>query len=186
VSPVTNRPVAEIPTNALSRVSADLGTAQSAAAVTANLLERNQSLLGEPSTNQRPRVDRLLSTNPAVRSAAVKAEESRADAEGANVAAVQVAERKWVEQGQEAEKAKARSAWRRLWAWSIGTLVLGGTIALCVFFPAIIPILGQLLGWIVGMVPQLANWLGVVSVKAYQRSVSAFQEAKRRAALKGD
>jgi uncharacterized membrane protein (DUF106 family) len=88
--------------------------------------------------------------------------------------------------GQEAEKAKAMSAWHRLWAWSIVTLGMGGTVALCVFFPAIIPILGQLLGWIVGMVPQLANWLGVVSVKAYQRSVSAYQEAKRKAALKGD
>lgn len=186
VLPVPDRPVAEIPTNALHRASAELTNARSAVQVTANLLGRNQSLLGEPATNQAPRVAALLSTNPVVQSSARAIEERKAQAEGAQVAAVQKAEAKLIDLGKAAETQKAKSAWRKAWAWSVGTFGVAGTIALCVFFPAFIPIIGQLIGWIVGMIPQLASFIGLVSVKAYQRSVEAIQMIKVKAAAKGD
>jgi len=44
---------------------------------------------------------------------------------------------------------------------AVRTLGLGGIIALCVFFPFLIPIFGQLAAWLVLKIPALASVLGV-------------------------
>ena len=70
----------------------------------------------------------------------------------------------------------SRLRWTR---WLGGSsLLLGGLIALCVLFPASIPILGRILGWIVSKIPSLAGALGVVSVKAFDAVVRGIERTK--------
>ena len=58
------------------------------------------------------------------------------------------------------------------------TLVLGGFIALVVFVPASIPVLGHILAWCVARFPALAGTAGVVSVKAFDAIVKAIERMK--------
>jgi hypothetical protein len=80
------------------------------------------------------------------------------------------------------ERSNARRAWWSKWIAS-GTVLIGGGIALCVFFPVAIPIFGRVLGWMVGKVPSLARALGVVSLKAFDAVVRGVE--KSRAATAG-
>jgi hypothetical protein len=76
----------------------------------------------------------------------------------------------------ETERNARRTRW---WKWGGSTaLVLGGLAAVCVFFPAAIPIVGRLLAWIVGRVPALAGAAGVVSVNAFDAVVKAVERSK--------
>jgi hypothetical protein len=80
--------------------------------------------------------------------------------------------------GIQKEQEKNRSLLRRLWGWAISTFGIGGLIALCVLCPAMIPILGRLLAWVVGKIPALAGAIGVVSTKAYDATVRGLENAK--------
>lgn len=186
VAGVANERGIAYPSNTVAISRYNLTQAERAGNLTGSLLERNIPLIGAPATNQVARVDALLSDDASQQSLAVKREELLAQAEARQVAQLRQAESRLVELGQFYEKEKAQSAWRRVWAWSISVFGIGGVIAICVFFPAVIPILGSILGWIVSAVPSVAKWIGLVSVKAYERSVAAFQEAKRHAAKAGD
>lgn len=82
--------------------------------------------------------------------------------------------------GEQFEKEKNKSLLRRVFA-SLGLLgSIAAVVALCVFFPVAIPILGQLLGWIVSKLPGLARTIGVVSHKAYAQVVAGVEEAKEK------
>ena len=60
----------------------------------------------------------------------------------------------------------------------VATIDLGGIVALCIAFPALVPVFGSVLGWIIGKMPVLAHYLGLVGVRAYARTVTAIQEVK--------
>jgi hypothetical protein len=62
-----------------------------------------------------------------------------------------------------------------------GSLILGGIIALCVFFPVAIPIIGRLLAWLVAKLPALAGAAGVVGVRAFDAVVRAIEQSKTTA-----
>lgn len=83
-----------------------------------------------------------------------------------------------VELGTKYEQEKNRGILRRVYLY----LGFGGSIAailaLCVFFPPAIAIFGQLLGFVVSKLPGLASWVGVVSVKAFDATVSGIEKAK--------
>jgi hypothetical protein len=78
-----------------------------------------------------------------------------------------------MELGTKYEAEKNKSLWRRIKTALIGTFGITGLIALCVFCPAIIPILTRVLAWIVSKVPQLAGVLGVVGKDAFDAVVKA-------------
>ena len=71
---------------------------------------------------------------------------------------------------------------KRVWRWAWATLGLGGLIAVCLLCPAVIPIMGQLLGWLVARIPSLAGALGVVSKRAFDSVLTGV--GKLRAELK--
>jgi hypothetical protein len=60
-------------------------------------------------------------------------------------------------------------------------IVLGGLIAIFVFCPALLPVAGRLLAWMVGRIPALAGGAGVVSVKAFDALVKAIEQTRNRA-----
>lgn len=87
-------------------------------------------------------------------------------------------EERLIEQG--AMREEERRATRLRWARWLGgsSLVMGGAIALCVFFPVCIPIFGRILAWLAAKVPSLASALGVVSVKAFDSVVRGVEKAR--------
>lgn len=69
--------------------------------------------------------------------------------------------------------------WRFWLKWlGGGSILLGGFIALCLFFPVAIPIVGRLLAWFVSKIPALAGTAGVVSVKAFDAIVRGIEQTK--------
>jgi hypothetical protein len=80
--------------------------------------------------------------------------------------------------GQRFEEERNASRWR--WSAGISSAVVlcGGFIALAIFCPVALPILGRILGWIAGKLPGLAGALGVVSVKAFDAVVKGIERSR--------
>lgn len=90
------------------------------------------------------------------------------------------AEERLVSLGAEvdAERNAERMRW---WKWGgSSALLLAGLAALCVFFPAAIPLVGRVLGLLVTHMPGMAGATGVVSVKAFDAVVRAVERSKQR------
>jgi hypothetical protein len=84
--------------------------------------------------------------------------------------------------GAEAESTRnARISFWARWAGRL-TLPVAGLIALMVFVPAVIPVLGRLLAWLVGKLPTLAGYVGVVSTNAFDATVRGIEAWKQSAA----
>ena len=80
----------------------------------------------------------------------------------------------------EEERNTQRAEWFR--RGSLWTLIVGGFIALAIFFPAAVPLVGRLLAWVVGKVPSLAGSVGVVGVQAFDAIVKAIEQTRSHAA----
>jgi len=83
------------------------------------------------------------------------------------------------------EAEKNKSIFRRSIAAVIGTIGIGGSIALIVLFPALIPILGSLVAWFIGVVPRVAGFLQVVGKKAFDGVVEGVQNVRLHLAENG-
>jgi hypothetical protein len=83
-----------------------------------------------------------------------------------------------------AEAESTRNEKISFWARWVGrlTLPVAGLIALMVFVPAAIPILGRLLAWLVGKLPILAGYVGVVSTNAFDATVKGIEAWKQSTA----
>lgn len=89
--------------------------------------------------------------------------------------------------GRKYETQHKQNVVKRVWRWSIATFGIGGVIALMFFVPAVIPIFGRVLAWIVSMFPKVAGWAGVVGVKSFDLVVKSIQSGKKKIdANKGD
>ena len=91
---------------------------------------------------------------------------------------LRIREAELVDLGKRYEEERNKSVVKRIWAWSIGTLGLAGTIALLCFCPALIPVLGHLIGFVVSAFPRLCSAFGVVSKKAFTAVVNGVEQAK--------
>lgn len=68
-----------------------------------------------------------------------------------------------------------------MWLWLTGTFGLIGAIAICIVAgPALIPILGQILAWVVGKVPGLISWIGITSSKMTSNIIKGVHDAKEK------
>lgn len=96
---------------------------------------------------------------------------------------VRVTEEKLVRMGERFEEKRNQRI--RFWSkWlSMGTALIGGCVALFVFCPVALPLVGRLLGWAVGKIPALAGALGVVGKDAFDavvRGVGNAREAMKK------
>ena len=67
------------------------------------------------------------------------------------------------------------------WGWLTGTFGLVGAIAVLVIGgPALLPIITQLIGWLVGKIPGLISWLGVTSSQMTSNIIRGVHDAKER------
>lgn len=149
-----------------------------ASEVSAQMLERGQALLGPPATNQAERARALLSTNAGTRAEAQRGEAQRAAGDGAVIARRNQERSALASLGAEAEAANRKGAVRRFWGWLVASLGIGGAVAALVMFPALLPLLGSLAGWLAGKLPVFASYVGVVSKQAYARAVAVIQKSK--------
>jgi len=90
------------------------------------------------------------------------------------------AEEKLINFGERAEAERNRRIgwWTRVSTLGLG--LIGGSVALFVFCPLALPLVGRGLGWLVGKLPGLASAVGVVSVKAFDAVVRGIEKAKKQ------
>jgi len=90
-------------------------------------------------------------------------------------------EEKLIELGELKQQEEKDGFFSSLWGWLTGTFGLLGAIAVCIVAgPVIIPILGQLFGWLVAKLPSLINWLGVTSKNLTQNIIRGVHDAKEK------
>ena len=67
------------------------------------------------------------------------------------------------------------------WSWLTGTFGLIGAIIFCVIAgPALLPIITQLIAWIVSRIPGLISWLGITSSQMTSNIIKGVHDAKER------
>lgn len=175
----------ELTTGALD--SLDYAPSNAPVELARDLLKFNQGISGVPTD----RIDVLgvLATNAAAvedldgrlsRYAGLIEEQKRLQGRIAEL------EDRLIDMGTKYEAERNKSIVKRIWRWAIGTLGVGGLIALVIFFPAALPILGTILGKLVGMLPKLAGFVGVVSRKAFDGVVKGVGEVRYQLKLQPD
>lgn len=169
----------------ISPTNEPLRSAEASTRVASSMLTRAGALIGAPAENQAPLVEGLLSTNQVERVNAERAAGAEVKSEGLLMLDNRTQIATLLEEGKKYEEEHNRSLLRRIWTWTLGTFGIGGLVALCILFPAVVPLLGSILGWLIGKIPILAHYLGVVGTSAYSRAVTAIQESKRAAQLTG-
>ncbi len=144
------------------------------------LARQDQRLEGLPL--QAIHVEPLISSNAAATAALAR----RFALEDEVLARRQDAEDRLISLGQrkEGEIRAQRLRWLK-WGGGITTL-LAAFVALCIFCPLVIPILGRLLGWVVGRLPSWAGAFGVVSLKAFDAVVRGVERTRKTTANTAD
>jgi len=143
----------------------------------------NQQIQGMPA--KRIDVPGLLADTPEARkslSERLRLQEDLLGQRNALEAKLRESEARLIEMGKLYELERNQSTVKRFWKWLLATFGVGGVIALCILCPALIPILGQCLGWMVAKAPGLAGAFGIVSRKAFDSVVEAV--GKFRGAMK--
>jgi hypothetical protein len=82
---------------------------------------------------------------------------------------------------QESQRNARISLWTRLFTFVAGPL--GLMVGLLVLVPAAAPILGRLLAWVVGKLPVMAGYIGVVGTKAFDATVRGIELFKNNSGL---
>lgn len=147
-----------------TKLSLDL--ASEANDISGLFLRRNENLMGLPIEDQTRTINRLTSTNSSIKSAEIRNQETKEKQEENLRRKVEDLEKKLLEYGAKFEEERNKNIVKRIWAWSIGVFGIGGTIALLIFFPFLIPIFTQIIAQIVSWIPSLAHFFGVVSKKS--------------------
>jgi hypothetical protein len=90
-------------------------------------------------------------------------------------------EEKLIELGELKQAEEKQGFFSSLWVWLTGTFGLIGAVAICIVAgPVILPILGQLFGWLVSKLPMLITWMGVTSKNLTQNIIRGVHDAKER------
>lgn len=161
-----------------SLVATNYGKALIAYDLSDDFLRRDQNLTGLPIQDQTAQVRTLLGENASLKQQSASLEAQREAEETGWRAERAQYEKQLIDMGQKYEAERNKSIVRRI----ISSLGIGGTVAaivaICIFFPAAIPIFTHLAGWLVNKIPALASGLGVVSKNAFDGIVRGVESAK--------
>ena len=90
-------------------------------------------------------------------------------------------EEKLISLGELKAKEQKDGFFSSLWAWLTGTFGLLGAIAVCIIAgPALLPIITQFIGWLVGKIPGLISWLGITSSQMTSNIIKGVHDAKEK------
>jgi hypothetical protein len=96
-------------------------------------------------------------------------------------------EEKLIELGELKQQENKQGFFSSLWAWLTGTFGLLGAIAVCIVAgPVILPLLGQLFGWLVSKLPGLIHWMGVTSKNLTKNIIRGVHDAKEKIKARED
>lgn len=94
---------------------------------------------------------------------------------------VQKAEDALVSKAAFQEKLEVKQFWKSTGFWTKVVVVVGGFIALCIFVPAVLPIFGSVLAFIIGKIPSLINMVGVVGKGTLDAVIEGVGNGKKAA-----
>ena len=90
-------------------------------------------------------------------------------------------EEKLISLGELKAQESKESFFDSMWGWLTGTFGLVGAIAVLVIGgPALLPVITQLIGWLVGKIPGLISWLGITSSQMTSNIIKGVHDAKER------
>lgn len=90
-------------------------------------------------------------------------------------------EEKLISLGELKAKEQKDGFFSSMWAWLTGTFGLIGAVAvLIVAGPALLPIITQLIGWLVARIPGLITWLGITSSQMTSNIIKGVHDAKEK------
>lgn len=146
-----------------------------------NLLTKAEILLPKPTINDIIDIDGLLSLDLKERALAQKELETKWSQDVLREQKIysleekiEVLNKKIEQIAEKAEKENNSNILKRFWAWTLGTLGIGGIIALCIFFPALIPILISLARTIISGFASLC----VMIVPSFKRVIQGIGNAR--------
>jgi hypothetical protein len=152
--------------------------------VARNMAENAQRIVGLPQPGDEIHVDDLISKNETAlenledRQKDVVKLARRQEILGHDL---KDTEEKLIELGELKQAEEKQGFFSSLWAWLTGTFGLLGAIAVCIVAgPVLLPIIGQLFGWLVGRLPGLIGWFGVTSKNLTQNIIKGVHDAKER------
>ena len=93
---------------------------------------------------------------------------------------------KLLELGRLYEQEKAKSTWKRIWAWTMSTFGIGGLVALVIFWPAVLPVFGAIASFLISKIPALTNLLGLVGKSAFDAAVKGVGNTRKRLKLSAE
>jgi hypothetical protein len=85
-----------------------------------------------------------------------------------------------LELGRLYEQEKAKSTWKRIRTWTMSTFGIGGLVALIIFVPAALPLLGAVASFLVSKIPSITNFIGLVGSSAFDAAVKGVGNARKR------
>lgn len=90
-------------------------------------------------------------------------------------------EEKLISLGELKAKEQKDCFFSSMWAWLTGTFGLLGAVAVLIFAgPALLPIITQLIGWLVARIPGLITWFGITSSQMTSNIIKGVHDAKER------
>tara|TARA_B100001093_G_scaffold339651_1_gene324423 strand:+ start:14169 stop:14978 length:810 start_codon:yes stop_codon:yes gene_type:complete len=90
-------------------------------------------------------------------------------------------EEKLISLGELKAKEQKEGFFDSMWSYLTTTFGLVGAIAILVIGgPALLPIITQLIGWLVGKIPGLITWLGITSSQMTSNIIKGVHDAKER------
>lgn len=90
-------------------------------------------------------------------------------------------EEKLISLGELKAKEQKDGFFSSMWAWLTGTFGLLGAVAVLIFAgPALLPIITQLIGWLVARIPGLITWFGITSSQMTSNIIKGVHDAKER------
>lgn len=147
-----------------------------------DMSKQNELVIGSP-TNP-INVGPLLSTNDTEKAEAVALLRERFEEQQKLIGQIRELEVKLQDMGTKYETERNRSIVRRIWTWALSVFGVGGLVALCIFCPAVLPIIGTIISWLVGKIPSLVSWFGVVGKGAFDsvvKGVGEFRDVLKKA-----
>ncbi len=79
------------------------------------------------------------------------------------------------------EKLAVKQFWKRTGFWSKILIIGGGLVALVIFVPAVLPVMGAFVSFIIGKIPGLINVLGVVGKGTFDAIIEGVGNGKKAA-----
>jgi len=150
-------------------------------------LQRDQQIEGMPA--ERIDVAGILATNKAAIDALERRMELQQEWLQERVkleVELHQANTKLLELGRLYEQEKAKSTWKRIWAWTMSTFGIGGLVALVIFCPAVLPVFGAIASFLISKIPALTNLLGLVGKSAFDAAVKGVGNTRKRLKLSAE